>query len=306
MKLLITGACGFIGSKVSSVLCNEASVTTIDNCRTGYVSNMPRNVRLIRGNCQDPDIIMQLENENFDAILHIAGQSSGEISFEDPIYDLQTNTQSTLMLLDYALKNRCNTFIYASTMSVYGDGHIAPVLEGDSLNPSSFYAIGKIASEQYLKLYSSYGLRTISLRLFNVYGPGQNMKNMKQGMLSIYLSQLVNNGKIVVKGSPQRFRDFVHIKDVTNAFHKALSIEEEGYSCFNIGSGNKKSINEIIEMMKVITEKNFPVEYTAGTPGDMHGIVANIEKANNELNWQPNIDFEIGFTEFINWGFKKE
>ena len=95
MKLLITGACGFIGSKVSSVLCNEANVTTIDNCRTGYVSNMPRNVRLIRGNCQDPDIIMQLENENFDAILHIAGQSSGEISFEDPIYDLQTNTQST-------------------------------------------------------------------------------------------------------------------------------------------------------------------------------------------------------------------
>ena len=150
MNILVTGACGFIGSKVAEFLSDYAQVTTIDNCSTGCISNLPKNTIFIEGDCQNSKTIERLGGKDFDIILHIAGQSSGEISFEDPIYDLQTNTQSTLMLLDYALKHKCRKFVFASTMSVYGDGHMDAVSEGSVLNPKSFYAIGKMASEQFI------------------------------------------------------------------------------------------------------------------------------------------------------------
>ncbi len=305
MNILVTGACGFIGSKVANSLSDFAEITTIDNCTTGSINNLPTNTIFIEGDCQSSITIEKLEDKEFDIIMHIAGQSSGEISFEDPIYDLQTNTQSTLMLLDYALKHRCKKFVFASTMSVYGDGHTDAVSEQSELNPKSFYAIGKIASENYLKLYASYGLQTTSLRLFNVYGPGQNLENMKQGMLSIYLSQLIKSGKIVVKGSPNRFRDFIHVKDVVNAFKRIVSYDENGYSCFNIGTGRSWMIQDVLNMLIDIYGKEFPIKYVDKTPGDMEGVFANITKAVSLLNWQPYIEFKDGFANFVSWGLDK-
>ena len=101
-----------------------------------------------------------------------------------------------------------------------------PVHENMSLHPTSFYAVGKLASEHYLRLYSKFGIKTTALRLFNVYGPGQNLKNLRQGMVSIYLAQAMKNRKVVVKGSGDRFRDLVYIDDVVDAFYKSLSIRK--------------------------------------------------------------------------------
>ena len=162
------------------------TVTTIDNLSSGFIDNIPDGVRFIKGDCYDKKSIDKLKNEKFDMIFHIAGQSSGEISFEDPEYDLKTNTLSTLMLLNYSVKTKCRNFIYASTMSVYGDHPNKKISEDDKAIPKSFYAIEKLASEQYLKLYSKYNIKISCLRLFNVYGPGQNMFNLKQGMISIF------------------------------------------------------------------------------------------------------------------------
>ena len=145
-------------------------VTTIDNFSTGFPENIPEKVNLIQGNVQDPSMIQNLDGKNFEAIFHIAGQSSGEVSFDNSTYDLQTNTQSTIMLLDYAKKTGCSKFIYASSMSVYGDLSEEPVSESYPIFPQTFYAIGKLASEHYLRLYSKFGIQTTALRLFNVYG----------------------------------------------------------------------------------------------------------------------------------------
>jgi UDP-glucose 4-epimerase len=303
MHYLVTGACGFIGSKLAKRIVNEGNfVTSIDNLSTGNIANLPRGVNLIKGNCYDSSVITKLENTKFDAIFHLAGQSSGEISFVDPVYDLQTNTQSTLLLLDYAKKVGCSKFIYASTMSVYGDHEQQPVSENFPLKPFSFYAIGKEASEHYLKTYAKFGIQTTALRLFNVYGPGQNMQNLKQGMVSIYLAQAFANGKIIVKGSGERFRDLVYIDDVVDAFCKTLEFDESGYHCFNIGTGIATTVNDVIDEIRKYFDNNLDIVYEEGTIGDMHGIYANTLLAKKKLMWESKTSFPKGFLRMFEWG----
>ena len=305
MNLLVTGAAGFIGSSLSTrLLSNDHNVLTIDNLSTGYEENIPLGVEFIRGDCQDPTVIAQLSDKKFDAIIHIAGQSSGEISFDDPTYDLQTNTQSTLMLLDYAKKTGCRNFIYASTMSVYGNSENQPVHENMSLHPTSFYAVGKLASEHYLRLYSNFGINTTALRLFNVYGPGQNLRNLRQGMVSIYLAQAMKNQKVLVKGSGDRFRDLVYIDDVVDAFYKTLSIQKIGYNCYNIGSGEKYSVNNIIHKINNLFNDSLEIEYVESTPGDMFGIYSDSTLAEKELSWKANVRFDEGIKRMFDWTCK--
>jgi len=306
VNLLVTGAAGFIGSALSTkLLNNNHKVVTIDNLSTGYEENIPSGVEFIKGACHDPTVITQLGNKKFDAIIHVAGQSSGEISFDDPSHDLQTNTQSTLMLLDYAIKTECSNFIYASSMSVYGNLEKQPVHENVLLHPTSFYAVGKLASEHYLRLYSKFGIKTTALRLFNVYGPGQNLKNLRQGMVSIFLAQAMQNKKVVVKGSGDRFRDLVYIDDVVDAFYKTLSIETNGYNCYNIGSGEKYSVNNIINKINNFFDNSLDVEYIESTPGDMFGIYSDSSLAEKELSWKAVVSFDEGIHRMFDWACKK-
>ena len=152
---LVTGAAGFIGSAIARRLLSEGNrVVTIDNFSTGIRKNIPEGCILVEGNDYDSEVIEELKDWRFEAIIHMAGQSSGEISFEKPVYDLQTNTQSTLMLLDYAQKTNVKKFIYASSMSVYGDQNPALVNEETVPAPKSFYAVGKLASERYMYIFS--------------------------------------------------------------------------------------------------------------------------------------------------------
>ena len=161
---LVTGAAGFIGAAVAKRLVEEGHlVVTIDNLSTGFKNNIPKGVKFIKGNCQDEKVINKLSSYRFDAIFHIAGQSSGEISFDNPTYDLQTNAQSTLLLLKLALKTNCAKFIYASTMSIYGDQKKMPVNERAISSPISFYGVGKIASEHYMKIYQEPHLNKVHL-----------------------------------------------------------------------------------------------------------------------------------------------
>ena len=199
MNYLVTGSAGFIGSAVKQIM-SEGTCVTIDNLSTGLRDNIPIGCRFIHGNIYDETVLKQLDDEHFDAIIHMAGQSSGEVSFDDPVYDLQTNTQSTIMLLKYALRTGCKKFIYASSMSVYGDHNPPLVDEITATVPKSFYAVGKLASENYMRIYSSYGIACTALRFFNVYGIGQNMANLRQGMASIFLAQAIKNRHILVRG----------------------------------------------------------------------------------------------------------
>lgn len=299
-NILVTGAAGFIGSELAKALIKlNYSVFTIDNLSTGFINKIPRHVKFIEGNTYDQRITKSLTNLKFHCVIHIAGQSSGEISFENPIYDLKSNAQSTLNLLEFCKNNGCNKFIFASTMSVYGDSKKDFVDEDDIVNPKSFYAIGKIASERYMKLYSEYGINSIALRLFNVYGPGQNMLNMKQGMASIFLSQALKNNEIIVKGSLNRYRDFVYIEDVVSSFVLALNSNEQGYNVFNVCSGEKVKVSQILKIIKDEISQDIIIKEESGTPGDIFGIVGSNKKIKKILNWKQSMSFENGMKEMI-------
>lgn len=301
---LVTGAAGFIGSAIAKKLVEENNnVVTIDNFSTGFKRNVPEKVETIEGNDFDETVLNKLNGRNFDAIIHIAGQSSGEISFEKPVYDLQTNAQSTLMLLNYARKTGCKNFIFASSMSVYGDHKERQVDENSSAVPKSFYAVGKLASENYMRIFSQeYGLKCTALRFFNVYGIGQNMENLKQGMASIYLAQAIKSKHIIIKGTGERFRDFVYISDVVEAVRKSLEREAgNDFEIYNVSTNKPTLVKDIIKL--IVDNVNFDLtyEYVDGTPGDQFGIYGNNVKIKKDLGWFPTFTFEDGMKKMIEW-----
>ena len=301
-KYLVTGAAGFIGMAIAKDLVKSGyEVWTIDNLSTGYKKNIPDAVEFIIGNCQDESSIKALKKTKFDAILHFAGQSSGEISFDNPVNDLRTNTESTLKLINYGLKTGCRRFIYASSMSVYGDVPDIPISETHPCNPLSFYGVGKLASEHYLRIYQTKGLQPTSLRIFNVYGPGQNLSNLRQGMVSIYLAQMLNNQKIIVKGSPDRFRDFVYIDDVVRLTLMALNNEVSIGKNYNIGTGIKTTVRDVLDKLIRNYRKEIKVKFTNPTPGDQLGITADIQLLKNDFEFDGLINFDNGLNKMLNW-----
>ncbi|MBN1882003.1 MAG: NAD-dependent epimerase/dehydratase family protein [Deltaproteobacteria bacterium] len=302
---LVTGAAGFIGSAIARRLVTEGNeVVTIDNLSTGFLENIPEGVSFIQGNCQDPDVIEKLRKKCFDAILHIAGQSSGEISFDNPSYDLATNTESTLRLISYGLETGCTRFIYASSMSVYGTVADTAIDEKHVTYPLSFYGVGKLASEHYMRIYETMGLRPTALRYFNVYGPGQNMSNLRQGMVSIFLAQALETGNVVVKGSPDRYRDFIYIDDVVDVTLSTIANEKAVGEVFNVGTGVKTTVEKLLLLIKDGLGGDIGIEFSSGTPGDQKGIYADITKLKTVLGFTPKTVLKDGLESMIQWASK--
>ncbi|MBO72225.1 MAG: hypothetical protein CMD35_01290 [Flavobacteriales bacterium] len=299
-EYLVTGAAGFVGSKLANKLINDGHhVTSIDDLSTGSISNVPEGVNFIQADCSDPHIYKSLENKSFEAVFHIAGQSSGEISFEDPIKDLKSNTQSTLLLLSLCKKINCKRFIFASSMSVYGLNNAEHVSEQSKCTPQSFYAVGKLASENYLNIYKKYGINSTALRLFNIYGPGQNMLNLKQGMLSIYLAQFIDKEKVIVKGSGERFRDLIFIDDVIESILRCTDNTDSYNEAINIGIGKKITVQNIIDSIRSNLKSSKTVEFVEGTPGDLHGITACTKKMDKILGKWDKVGLEQGLRSMI-------
>ena len=303
---LVTGVAGFIGAAVAKALLEQGhKVVGVDNLTTGYTENIPAGTDFYEAHCQDAGLYANiLPKLPYAAIFHIAGQSSGEISFDDPVYDLRTNAESTLHLLKFALAVGCQRFIYASTMSVYGVKPDVPVKEDSEPRPQSFYGVGKLASEHYLRLYEQYGIRSTALRLFNVYGPGQNMSNLRQGMVSIFMAMMLKDNKVHVKGSPDRYRDFVYIDDVVRAFLLCLEKPRSAGQVINIAASGRKTVGELLEAMAALhTPKHGrpDIQFSGSTPGDLMGIAADIALAEKILGYTPSVSFAEGLARMYTW-----
>ncbi len=299
---LVTGAAGFIGAAIARRLIDEGHrVWTIDNLSTGFEGNIPSGVVFVRGDCQDPAVIARLNGTRFDAIVHMAGQSSGEVSFDNPVYDLRTNTESTLLLIRYGLETGSRRFVYASSMSVYGAVDDRPISENRKPVPLSFYGVGKLASEHYLRIYAERGLEPTALRFFNVYGPGQNMANLRQGMVSIFLEMLLAGGHIRVKGDLDRFRDFIYVDDCVEAVLSAIRRPEAVGGIYNIGTGVRTTVRQLIDHLLSISGIEGKVSVLDGTPGDQRGIYADIYLARREIGFIPGYDLQTGLERMIVW-----
>jgi len=304
-KALVTGGAGFIGSHLCRRLLQEGWVVDVlDNLSTGFRGNIPEGAGFVFGDVSKDEFLNLLPRDDYDAIFHLAAQSSGEISFEDPSYDLKTNCHSTLLLLSWSLQHGIRRFIYTSSMSVYGDQDSQPVKEEFTPKPKSFYGVGKLASESYVNIYSHMGLETTSLRLFNVYGPGQNMENLKQGMVSIYMAYILKGQEIIVKGSPDRYRDFVYIDDVIECYMRCLAHPSAYGKTYNVGSGVKTTVRDLVraELLAFGHDPDrYPIRYESNTPGDTFGIYADITKIRNEVGWTAETSLEAGLSRMSQW-----
>lgn len=307
MKILLTGGAGFVGSNVYKYLSEKNhNITVMDNMKTGFIKNLPSNVKLINIDCSDENILNI--NESFDCIIHIAGQASKEGSFYDVFYDLNSNTKSTLVLLEFAKKIKCTRFIFISTVCIYG-GTSNPGIYNEecNVNYDTFYSIHKHTSEKYLDLYKKhYNIDYTIFRLFTCYGEGQDLSNLKKGMVGIYLSQFLNNkNTIIVKGSIERYRDFIYVGDVAKIIEESLVNIKFYNNIFNLGSGQKTTIKELLDIMK--KEGNFihNIEDEDGIIGDMVGCVSDNTKLKSVLdNNFKFTELHIGIKAMIN-GYKK-
>ena len=298
-KILITGVAGFIGSRVAERFVREGyDVVGVDNLSTGKLTNIPQHIEFIDADLSSKHVISKL-SKGCQKILHLAGQSSGEISFDDPILDLEKNTCSTLNLIRYGIDNHAERFVYASSMSVYGNVADAPIAESIGCKPLSCYGVGKLAAEHYLNVYSS-KLPFVALRMFNVYGPGQDLSNLRQGMVSIYLAQALAAGRIEVKGSTDRFRDFIYIDDVVEAWFRAATYSSALMKTLNLGTGINTSVHTLLERLCAhIPGSTYFVQ--GNTPGDQSGIFADNTNIKQCLSLMEFTTLDTGLQKMVDW-----
>jgi UDP-glucose 4-epimerase len=299
MNVLITGVGGFIASNIAKRFISEGyKVSGVDNFSSGKRENVPLGVDLIEGDLADEKIIDQLPS-NCTIILHLAGQSSGEISFDDPILDLKKNSISTLNLIKYGINNNVKKLLFASSVSIYGYVGNRPLEENDKCDPYSCYGVSKLASEGYLRIYSKQ-LPFVNMRMFNVYGPGQDLDNLRQGMVSIYLAQALRGGNIHVKGSLQRFRDYIFIDDVVEAWYRASINNSVKNINLNIGTGICTTVEQLLYLINNELPNTKWFE-DSNTLGDQFGHYSNNELLKKILNISEFVKIENGIKQFIYW-----
>ena len=225
----------------------------------------------------------------------MAGQSSGDVSFDDPVGDLKKNTISTLNLIKYGIKCKAKKIIYASSMSVYGDLKKKKYDENLEPKPKSCYGVSKLASENYLKIFSK-KLNYITFRMFNVYGPGQDLNNLRQGMVSIYLAQAIKSKKIIVKGSFKRIRDFIYIDDVVDIWIKSLK-KNINNETINLCTGKATSVKNLLILIKKLVPGTKIIKYRS-TRGDQQNSVGDTKKL-VKIFKHKFIPIEVGLNQFL-------
>ncbi|MFH0904002.1 MAG: SDR family oxidoreductase [Methanobacteriota archaeon] len=300
-KLIITGGLGFIGSNLVERLIIENEVTVIDNLSTGKLDNIkhlnPKNLNLIKKDINDLDLV-KIFNEH-DYIFHQAALASVPESIQDPLASNVTNIDGTLKILTAAKDSGIKKVICASSSSVYGDNPTLPLSESIPVNPMSPYAVTKATGEFYCKVFQDiYGLKTASLRYFNVFGPRQDPNSQYAAVIPKFINAIMNNEPPVIFGDGQQSRDFIFVKHVVDA--NILACESDKTGIFNIACGKKITINELVDMINKILGKNIEPLHIDPKPGDIKHSLADISRART-FGYEPESDFKEELRETIRW-----
>src|SRR5262245_12981190 len=303
MKVLVTGGAGFIGSHLADgVLAAGHQVVVVDNESTGKSENVPAGATYIRGDVANPHELEAAFEMGLDAVCHIAGQVSIIRSFTDPVADLRTNVQGTVNVLQLCVKYKVPRLIYASSMTNYGHTEVLPIPETHPCEPSSYYGITKYAAERYVQTTGGrsdleFALHATSFRMYNVYGPRQSLDNPYQGVLGIFIGNLLRSEPITIFGDGEQTRDFIHIGDVVRAWVIALDKETSFGRVMNIGSGRRLSINQVADaVLRAFNQcrSTWEVRYQPARPGEQRHVEADVTRAAEQLGWKPTVSFDDG------------
>lgn len=302
---LVTGGAGFIGSNIVEELVNmKEGVRVIDNFITGEKKNLTPfidKIELIEGDIRSKQDLKRALKD-VDYVLHQAALRSVPKSVDDPFLTNDINVNGTLNLLSEAKKAKVKRVIYASSSSVYGDVKNFPQKEDTTPYPISPYGVSKLAGENYCCAFSAtFGLETVSLRYFNVFGPRQNPESKYSACIPAFLSRMLNDKPPIIEWDGKQSRDFTYVFNVVEANLKAAIAKGISGEIFNIACGTTISVLEIVNMLNKILGKKLKTEYAPKRPADVRKTYADIDKMERLLGLKPKVQFEEGLRKTTEW-----
>lgn len=303
---LVTGGAGFIGSHLAEKLVNLGErVRLLDNFLTGKKENIASfldRVELIEGDIRDFDVC-RLACKDVDYVLHQAALPSVGRSVEDPATSNEINVTGTLNLLRAACKAGVKRFVFASSSSVYGDDDSLPKKEGREGRPLSPYALSKLTGEHYCRLFFQlYGLSTVCLRYFNIFGPRQDPYSPYAAVIPSFIFRLLRGERVIIFGDGEQSRDFTYVANVVEANLLATQAENKvSGEVFNIAGGQEITVNALAaEISRLLGAENEPI-YAEPRPGDIRHSLADISRARQVLGYEPHYGFREGLRETVRW-----
>jgi nucleoside-diphosphate-sugar epimerase len=295
MKYLVTGGAGFIGSHlVEALLAQGSEVIALDNLSTGIKGNVPDKARLVVGHAGDAALLDQLL-PGCAGIFHLAAVSSVQASLDRPVEVHEDNLTATLALLEAARRHNVPRFVFSSSAAIYGDTHGKAAKEDMKSNPLSHYAVQKLAGEYYCQVYAQvYGLETVCLRYFNIFGPRQRADSPYSGAIAKFLDAARAERAPSIFGDGSQTRDFCPVGNVVAANIAAMTKPAADISgaIFNIGTGNSVSIREIVDVVRKIFPRTPEPQFLPARSGEVPHSRADISLALEKLGYQPFGDFK--------------
>ena len=296
MKVLVTGGAGFIGSHLMRQLQSEGiAAAALDNLSVGSRENLLDGMELIAADVLSPELSGIVAAGQFDAIVHLAGQTMVNHSIDNPAFDAQQNILGTVNVLEAARKNGINRVVFASTAACYGNVAEAdlPVKESQELQPMSFYGLSKVTVERYLELYHEiYGLDYVVLRFANVYGERQGDSG-EGGVISIFARKIAHGEDITIFGDGEQTRDFIYAGDIAAGIVAALKTKEVN-AAYNLSTQTETSLRELISILSVVAGRKIIPRYDVERPGDIYRSMLSNARACRGLDWQPIVSLEEG------------
>jgi UDP-glucose 4-epimerase len=303
---LVTGGAGFIGSNIVARLVKEegSKVKVLDNFSTGKLENIAQfldKIELIKGDLTNFNIVKKALKD-VDYCLHQAALPSVERSVNDPLLSNEVNITGTLNILIAARDLGVKRVIYASSSAIYGDTPVLPKREDMKPSPLSPYALTKLTGEEYCRLfYSIYGLPTISLRYFNVFGPNQDPTSTYAAVIPKFITVMLTGKAPTIYGDGGQSRDFTFVENVVEANILATESNEGIGQTFNIACGQRVTINELAKNIAKILNTDVKPIHVEPRAGDVRHSLADISKAQNLLGYEPQVGFEEGLSRTVQW-----
>ena len=300
-KIVITGGLGFIGSHLVESLIEANDVTIIDDQSSGkldYIKSLNKqNIELIKGNINDLNLNKILEDKDY--LFHEAALVSVPESILNPLHFNEVNIKGTLQVLMAARDSNIKKMVFASSAAVYGNNKSLPLSEEATLNPLSPYAVNKVTGEMYCQVFTeAYGLPTVSLRYFNIFGPRQDPNSQYAAVIPNFINAILNNQRPIIYGDGEQSRDFIYVKHVAEANIKACESNVTGV--FNAAMGKSTTINQLVKIINEVIGKNIEPIYEESRPGDVKHSIADISEA-SLFGFNPQSDFKSELRKTVEW-----
>ncbi len=304
-KALVTGGAGFIGSHlVEGLLARGWSVRVLDNFSTGHRENIKHlinQIDLLEGDVTNLTTV-RFAVRNVDVIFHQAALPSVARSVANPLESNEVNITGTLNILLAARDAGVKRVVYAASSSAYGNTPTLPKVESMPPTPLSPYAIAKLTGEMYARAFTQlYGLSTISLRYFNIFGPRQDPATQYAGVIAKFCTCAIEGKPYPVFGDGEQSRDFTYVENVVNANLLAAEAKLAGATLVNIACGERTSLNQLIALLNELTNQKLPAQYSPERAGDVRHSLADVTRAGKLLGYEPMVDIREGLKRTLEW-----